>query len=292
MPESESHRFSAHAMATSFEVIIWQDDIDADYAAQAASAVFDEIRRLEEELSRFKSSSDIYRLGRLKAGESLRVGLAAYDCLSLAKAVHAETNGAFDITIGPLMELFVTESGEPRAVSKSVLEEARQIIGSHLFEIADDDMIVTVKAPEMIFDLGAMGKGYALDQAADVLNMHSIQNAVLNAGDSTVLALGTPPDKDAWNITLGEGARALALTNRAVSGSGFAVKGAHIMNPRLFQPAPVKNRRAYALAPTAALSDALSTAFMIMSPEEIAALCARNEGVEALDLSTIKQTPG
>lgn len=281
---SKAHRFSEHAMATTFEVIIWQDDIDAAYAAQAAGAVFDEIQRLENELSRFRSSSDIYRLGHLKAGESLRVGLAAYDCLALAKAVYEETAGAFDITIGPLMELFVTPTGEPRAVSKTVLEEARLIIGSHLFELDHDDMIVTVKAAEMIFDLGAMGKGYALDQAADVLAMHSVHNAILNAGDSTVLALGAPPGKTAWNITLSDGARAVELSNRAVSGSGFAVKGAHIMNPRLFQPVPIKNRRTYALAPTAALSDALSTAFMIMSPDEVAALCARHAGVESLDL--------
>jgi len=63
------------------------------------------------------------------------------------------------------------------------------------------------------------------------------------------------------------------------------VQGAHIMNPRLFQPVPVKNRRTYALAPTAALSDALSTAFMIMDPTEITALCERLGQVEALELS-------
>lgn len=271
-------------MATSFEVIIWQDGIDAVYAEQAANAALDEIVRLEDELSRFRAASDIRRLGLLQAGESFRVGLAAWDCLSLAKAVHAETNGAFDITIGPMMELWVTETGEPRPVSQAVLNEARQIIGTHLFELAEDDLIVTVKASNMIFDLGAMGKGYALDQAADVLATHSIYNAVLNAGDSTVLALGTPPGKDAWNITLSDGAQAIPLTGRALSGSGFAVKGAHIMNPRLFQPVPVRKRRTYALAPTAALSDALSTAFMIMTPEEITALCARNDKIEALEL--------
>ena len=286
MPASEAHRFSDHAMATTFEVIIWQDDIDATYAAQAASAVFDEIHRLEAELSRFRPSSDIYRLGHLKAGETLRVGLAAWDCLSLAKAVNASTSGAFDITIGPLMSLFVDERGDPRAISKSVLDEARQIIGSHLFELAEDDMIVTVKAAGMIFDLGAMGKGYALDQAADILAMHSVHNAVLNAGDSTVLALGAPPEKTAWNVTLGGGAISLPLSGRAVSGSGFDVKGAHIMNPREFRPVPIKKRRTFAIAPTAALSDALSTAFMIMSEDEIAALCAQHEQIEALDLPT------
>lgn len=271
-------------MATTFDIIISLEGHDEAYAASTAQAAHEEIRRLEDELSRFRSSSDIYRLGQLEAGESYRVGMAAWDCLALAKAVHAETDGAFDITIGPLMELFVTASGEPRRVDPAVIEEARQIIGSHRFELDEEQLLVTVHASRMIFDLGALGKGYALDQAADVLQMHGIENAVLNAGDSTILALGAPADSSAWNITLSGGAQKLALTGRAVSGSGFAVKGAHIMNPRLFAPVPIQNRRAYALAPTAALSDALSTAFMIMTPEEIDSLCARLPGIEHIEL--------
>lgn len=280
------HRFTCNAMATTFDVFINRDDADETYAAQAASAVFDEIRRLEDELSRFRASSDIYRLGQLQAGESIIVGMAAWDCLSLAKAMHEETNGAFDITIGPLMSLFVTRDGEPRQVSKEMLEQARQIIGSHRFDLDEERMRVTVHASNMIFDLGAMGKGYTLDQCADVLQDWKVPNFVLNAGDSTILAIGAPTGKEAWPITLGGGAKQLALSNRAVSGSGFAVQGAHIMNPRLFQPVPIKNRRTYALAPTAALSDALSTAFMVMEKDEITALCARYDSVEALELES------
>jgi FAD:protein FMN transferase len=282
----QHHRFTCNAMATTFDVIINHADADETYAAQAAQAVFQEIARLEDDLSRFRSTSDIYRLGQLKAGESILVGMAAWDCLSLAKAMHQETHGAFDITIGPLMSLFVTSEGEPRQVSKDVLDQARQIIGSQRFDLEEATMRVTVHATGMIFDLGAMGKGYALDQAADVLQDWKISNFVLNAGDSTILALGAPTGKDAWSITLGGGEKRLPLLNRAVSGSGFAVKGAHIMNPRLFLPVPLKSHRTYALAPTAALSDALSTAFMVMDQSEIDALCARYEGVEALELET------
>lgn len=271
-------------MATTFDVLINHEDADDTYAAQAAQAVFQEIARLEDELSRFRATSDIYRLGQLKAGESIRVGMAAWDCLSLAKAMHQETAGAFDITIGPLMHLFVTPEGEPRQVNKETLEQARQIIGSQRFDLDEETMSVTVHAAGMIFDLGAMGKGYALDQAADVLQDWKISNFILNAGDSTILGIGAPSGKEAWSITLGGGDKRTALLNRAVSGSGFAVKGAHIMNPRLFQPVPLKNRRTYALAPTAALSDALSTAFMVMEQEEIEALCSRYAGVEALAL--------
>lgn len=88
---STTFRHSRHAMATTFEIIISQSDVDEAYAAETANAAFEEIARLEDELSRFRASSDIYRLGQLEAGQSFRVGMAAWDCLSLAKAVDRKS---------------------------------------------------------------------------------------------------------------------------------------------------------------------------------------------------------
>lgn len=277
----QMHRFSSEAMATTFEVIIAHDE--AEYAAQAAEAVFTEIARLEDELSRFRHTSDIWRLSQLSAGQSLQVSLAVWDCLALAKTVWEETAGAFDITIGPLMHLWRDAEGNLQMPDPERLALARQSIGTQLFELDENGLRVTVQADHMVFDLGALGKGYALDQAAGILQDWSITNAFLNAGDSTLLALGTPPDEPGWQITLADGAQAMTLTERALSGSGFQVKGAHIMNPRTLQPMPIQARRSYALAPSAALSDALSTAFMILSEEEVTDLCARYDGqVEAI----------
>lgn len=279
------HRFAHDAMATSFEVIIAQEDVDATYAAQAAEAVFMEVDRLEEELSRFRPTSEIARINRLKAGERLQVSLAAWDCLSLAKSVFEETSGAFDITIGPLMHLWRTPDGHLQEPDPAKLALARQSIGSQLYELNEDGCWITVQADHMVFDLGALGKGYALDQAVQILSDWSITHAFLNAGDSTLLALDPPLSEAGWDITLAEGTREMSLTQRALSGSGFMVKGAHLMNPRTLTPIPIQGKRSYALAPTAALSDALSTAFMVMSPEEIAAFCARYREIEWLEIS-------
>lgn len=277
----QMHSFGAEAMATTFELIIVHEEVE--YAAQAAEAVFTEIARLEDELSRFRHTSDIWRLSQLHTGESLCVSLAVWDCLTLAKSMWEETAGAFDITIGPLMHLWRDAEGNLREPEPERLARARQSIGSQLFDLDEDGLRVTVNADRMVFDLGAVGKGYALDQAANILQDWSISSAFLNAGDSTLLALGTPPDESGWQVTLADGAHALTLTERALSGSGFQVKGAHIMNPRTLHPMPVQERRSYALAPSAALSDALSTAFMIMSEKEVKTLCSRYEGqVEAL----------
>lgn len=275
------HRFSAEAMATSFEVILCHDE--ADYAAQAAEAVFTEIARLEDELSRFRHTSDIWRLSQLRAGESLRVSLGVWDCLTLAKSMWEETAGAFDITIGPLMHLWRDAEGNLHEPDTERLALARGSIGSQLFDLDESDLSVRVKADHMVFDLGAIGKGYALDLAAGILQDWSVPSAFLNAGDSTLLALNPPPGESGWDITLAEGARALTLADRALSGSGFQVKGAHIMNPRTLHPVPVKASRSYALAPGAALSDALSTAFTVMTEAEVHELCARYAGqVDAL----------
>ncbi len=278
---SQMLRFRTEAMATSFEVILCHDD--PDYAAQAADAVFAEIARLEDDLSRFRQTSDVWRLSLLKAGESLAVTLAVWDCLSLAKTVSEETEGAFDITVGPLMQLWRDEEGNLRTPDPERLAQARASVGAHLFELDEASLSVTVLADHMVFDLGAVGKGYALDQAAVILQDWGIERAFLNAGDSTLLALQPPPDEAGWQVTLADGAQTLTLAERALSGSGFQVKGAHIMDPRSLQPLPIRAQRSYALAPSAALSDALSTAFMILGPASTAELCHRHEGqIEAL----------
>ena len=278
------HGFQREAMATSFEVIIAESaEVDALYAAQAAEAVFEEILRLEDELSRFRHGSYIWQLNQLSAGQSLNVSLATWDCLSLAKTMFEESDGAFDITIGPLMHLWRTEDGSLREPDPERLALARASIGSQLFDLDETNLTVTLKADHMVFDLGAVGKGYALDQAASILDQWGVGNALLNAGDSTLLALGQPPGEDAWGVTLADGAQAMTLKNRALSGSGFMVKGAHIMNPRTLRPVAIQVQRSYALAPSAALSDALSTAFMVMDPTEVEALCGKYAGlVEAV----------
>ncbi len=276
-------RYRHEAMATMFEIIIPESDADETYGAQATQAVFNEIDRLEDELSRYRPVSDIWRINQLKAGETATISLAAIDCLSLAMAVHAETNGAFDITIGPLMNCFRNPDGSGRIPFPEEEESARARVGIHLLDLDPDLGRITVHHDNLLLDLGAVGKGYALDQAIELLKDWSIPNALLNAGDSTILGVGGPDGDEGWIVTVGNNeTQSLRITDRAVSGSGFAVKGAHIMNPRTMKPVPLRKDKVWASAPTAALSDALSTAFMIMDKAEIEALCARHAEIEAI----------
>lgn len=146
---------------------------------------------------------------------------------------------------------------------------------------------VRVERAGLIVDLGAVGKGYAVDRAVEVLREWGIAAARVHSGQSTVYCLGSPPGEAGWTVSVrdpGDHARTLGklvLRDAAFSGSGVALHGAHIIDPRTGEP--VEDRRgAWALAPSAALSDAVSTAFMVMSDEAIAAFCTYRPEVRAL----------
>lgn len=275
--------FRHEAMATEWEVVIAQEAVTPQRARATAAAVFAEVDRLEGELSRFRPTSDLWRLSLAKPGEAVIVDFAALDCLSLAKAVHAETGGAFDVTLGPLMRLWRNKDGSERVPRPEEIAAAQERVGMDKFEIDPDGQRVVVHVTGMVFDLGAVGKGYALDQAVRVLEEHEIRCALLNAGESTLLGIGHAPETEhGWPIDLHlEPPQTVCLAGDALSCSGFAVQGAHIIDPRTLAPVPVEAKRSYVQAPTAALSDALSTAFMVMDAESVQAFLQRHTQVAA-----------
>ena len=145
---------------------------------------------------------------------------------------------------------------------------------------------LTSQAVRLHLDLGAIGKGFALDRLAETLREWDMLSACLNSGGSTALALDPPAGSTGWPVGLGEGNahRMLALANGALSGSGTAVQGAHLIDPRTGAPA-VRTTRAWASAPGAATADALSTAFFVMGDADIARFCAAHPGIGAATCS-------
>jgi thiamine biosynthesis lipoprotein len=264
-------RFSHEAMATVFEVYAVHPD--GAYAAQAAQAAFDLTDRLERDLSRFVPNSDISRVNRLAAGESTQVGPSAIECLVIARHMFDLTGGAFDISIG---------SGLPS------------------LELNPDDYVVSATQDGVQVDLGGVGKGYAVDLMAELLEEWGVQVALVHGGFSSVLALEPPAGDGGWPLTLSDPTTPSRILSRlsvrqtALGASGVRKKD-HIRDPRTGEPARGRIATWVALprpplaqmvdegprVAATAVADALTTAFMLMSTEEIEALCARTPGLEA-----------
>ncbi|MHC4753038.1 MAG: FAD:protein FMN transferase [Planctomycetota bacterium] len=277
-------RFSHEAMATTFELIVVHED--DRYARQAAAAAFDEVDRLEGELSRFIENSDVARINSLPANQSLQLGLDTFECLKIATRIYAETDGAFDITIGSLLSCWRNEDGTPCTPSVEQLNLARQRTGTDLLQLDEADHTVQLLADSVQIDLGGVGKGYAVDRIAELLRDWSIDTALISGGYSSVLALDAPPGTKGWPLTLSnpvDRKHILArpyLQGRAISGSGLQ-KGQHIIDPRTSQPIQGK-LAAWSSVPDAATADALSTAFIIMSPGQIKKYCSCHPSTLAL----------
>ena len=287
------HRFAHQAMATVFEVVCVHED--RSYAGQAARAVFDLLDRLESELTCHRSSSDIFRINSLKPGETTSVGQWTMECLLLARHFHRQTGGAFDISLGS---------------------------GLDKVELNPAALRVRVHAGNVRLDLGGIGKGYAVDRAGELLEEWGICQALVHGGFSSVLALDAPPGRDGWPLTIslpapGPAPLLLRVTARrhCWSASGIRKKD-HIVDPRT--GVPVRNRAAVwvsgavdslaaafprgdpAAVPAgifetggspSAVAEALSTAFMIMTLDEIADLCRKYPGIEARVLTSDPDNP-
>ncbi|HEY8993601.1 MAG TPA: FAD:protein FMN transferase [Lacunisphaera sp.] len=242
--------FNHEAMATTFQIFV--AGRPTEYARQAAAAAFRELDRLETELSRYLPTSDIGRVNQLKSGETLVLGDDALQCLLGSAQISALTHRAFD-------PAYAT----PRLPG---VDEA-------LFALDPNAHTLTSLTERLHLDLGAVGKGYALDRMADTLAEWDITSACLQSGGSTALALAPPPDSAGWPIGVADDV--LLFANRAVSGSGLAVQGEHLIDPRTRAPAQ-RTRRVWSFASNAADADALSTAFFVMTDAAVVEFCQRH----------------
>jgi FAD:protein FMN transferase len=251
---SNIHVFNHYAMATQFQVRIAGEE--RTYAAQAAQAALGEADILESLLSRFRASSEVSQIAQLAPGEMLRLSEPVFACLQIARQMELATGGAFSVTATALKT-------QPAKPGWSLLREK--------FSLRCD-------AGKLEFDLGAIGKGFALDRMAEILREWECPAFLLVAGGSSILAGDPPPGTSGWSCGLGDdnSPHRFLLHHCSLSGSGVAVKGQHILDPRTGLPGSHRNR-AWALADTAAESDALSTACMILADEDIARITAQND---------------
>ena len=281
-PGTPAYRFPHFAMACRFEITI----LDRPPAAShdAARAAYERLDELEGQLSRFLPGSDVWLIGRLAPGTPLTIGLDTEACLLRAVEVCGETGGVFDPATGALRECWRDDEGTDLTPSDEQLRRALARTGVDKLVIDAENHTVSVKVDRLGIDLGGIGKGYAIDEMAGVLGDWDIETALICGGGSTHYRLGCPAGRKGWRIALGDVDGILGpmpsftMRDRASSGSGVTADHIHIID--IHTGRLVTGPRAtWANAPTAAESDALSTAFLLMDTAQVEEYCRGHEDV-------------
>ncbi len=252
------------AMATQAEVRLFGED--ASQLNAVAEMAFDEIARVEQLLSRFDATSELSRINREAAGGGCLVDFELLQILSDCRAWWLRTEGAFDIASGSR-----DESGAPLTLDAVELDVERRL--------------VSFRASGVRLDLGAYGKGYALDCVANLMREQGIVSALLDLGTSSLVALGAPPDAPAWTIELqDQGAipsplETLTLCDAALSTSSVwhsprdHAIASDLLDPQTGHPLRM-SASCTVIAPTASAAEALSTAFVVIGRNRANSLLA------------------
>jgi FAD:protein FMN transferase len=247
-PKIIRYEDSRVSMACTYSIVAY--GTDAKQMRQIVDAAFAEVDRIDLLMSHYKKDSPLSQLNREAFQHAVKVEPELFDFLVDSLHYSKSSDGAFDITVGALMKAWGFFRGEGRMPNQKELRDARQKIGyQHLILNAKEKTIRFDRAG-IELDLGGIAKGYAIDQAIKILKTHGIERALVSAGGSTIYGLGSPPEKDGWEIEIQDplDARKIALTvnlkNQALSISGssekfFELNGkrySHIMDPRTGKP--------------------------------------------------------
>ena len=268
-------------MGTRFEFLLCGND--EGYLQSAAEEALDEVERLEQQLSLFVPTSDICAINARAAAGPVRVERRLFKLLERALLFSRQSEGAFDIAA--LVLTWLWKAG--KRPDEDELIAARACSGYHHVVLDKSNCTIRFTQPGVGLDLGAIGKGYALEVAAEVLHEKGITNALLHGGWSSVYALGTAPGKDCWRVSITDPVNAehrltsVALKDQALGISAntyqhFEADGrcwGHIVDPRTGQPAEGLLAAA-AIAQSSVGADALSTAFFVLGKEGTQRLCA------------------
>ena len=187
-------------MATRFEVVLHGASPVALRAA--GEEALGEVERVEAQLSLYRNSSEIARVNARAALEPVRVSPPVFRLLEQALALSRATGGAFDITVAPLVRAWGFMGGTGRRPDPESIERARELVGFGQVLLDPAERTVRFARDGVMVDLGAIGKGYALERTVELLLDAGVTSALIHGGTSTVCAIGTPPDAAGWKVAI------------------------------------------------------------------------------------------
>ena len=280
-------------MGCEFEIVLWGRD--REFLIAAAEEAFEEVTRLEEQLSVFIPTSEISYINAVAASEPVRVEPRLFRLLQTCLRISDETAGAFDIATGALVKLWANAVRTP---DDEQLRSALDSCGYSNVILNEGNRAIRFAVKGLTLNLGAIGKGYAASRVVEVLVDRGIENALVAAGISSIYALGSAPDDDAWTVGIrhpvkrDERLTSVRLGNRAISTSGSherfveldGRRHSHIVDPRTGRPAD-QLLLTCAVTDDPAESDALSTAFFVMGRDSSEEYCRSHAEIGAIIVS-------
>lgn len=297
-PDSgDTLRLTARAMACDFSIIMNAGEQEAIWSSSTA---LDYVGELESQLSVYREDSEVTQLNNLAFTDAQVVESGLFGLLQLAERLSHATNGAFDLTSDPLIRLWKICREETRVPADDELAAAFTSVGMQHVKLDADNRSVEFHQERTSINLGAIGKGYALDRVADRLGTEN--DFLLHGGHSSLIAHGSHtgahiPSKngtestsiDGWPVGIGnplitnKRLGTIVLRDQAMATSGSNIqyfrvgekRYGHILDPRTGWPAE-GHLSVTVIAPTAAEADALSTAFYVMTPEEVDDYCDKH----------------
>lgn len=249
---------------------------DEPSAQQAARAAFDRLAALEDVMSDYRPTSELMRLGTHAPGTPVPVSDDLFAVLARAQELARLSDGAFDVTVGPLVKLWREARRSKQLPPEAERHAALERVGWQHLTLDSAAQTVTFERPGMQLDLGGIAKGYAIDEALSVLGRHGIERALVELGGDVVVG-APPPGEAGWSLQVAyadAAHRRVSLAHAAVSSSGdteqFVEIGghrySHIVDPRTGLGLTTRIA-ATVVAPDATTSDGLATLLTVLGPE-------------------------
>jgi thiamine biosynthesis lipoprotein len=294
-PQAASRfEFESKHMGTTFRVVLYAKDEAA--AKKAADAAFARVAELDNVMSDYKKDSELMKLCRAFAtevGEPVPVSEDLFFVLSKAEESSRASDGAFDVTVGPVVQLWRLARRTQQLPDPKELAAARAKVGWQKVKLDPKKRTVQLLTPGMQLDLGGIAKGFAADEALRLLRDKHATTRALVAAAGDITCGDPPPDKPAWEVDIapiakGQKPRRLKLANRAVSTSGDleqfveinGVRYSHIVDPKT--GLGVTGRRSVTvIAKQGITADSMTKAVMLLPPENALALVEATDAAAA-----------
>ena len=302
-PKKYPFSLNARTMGTSYSVKVSSLPPELP-TEQLRKEIRDSLERINAQMSTYLEDSELSLFNASRSTEWQPVSQALYQVLASARKVSELSHGAFDVTVGPLVNLwgFGPDPMTFTAPDPQLIEQKRKQIGYKLLSLRAEPVAVKKTIPELYIDLSSIAKGYAVDRIGELLEAHDIGDYLVEIGGEIRLR-GHNLSGKPWRIAIEKPTpeqrmiqKIVPITNVAMATSGdyrnfFEVEGvrfSHTIDPRTGRPITHKLASVTVLRETTMEADALATAFMVLGPREAPKLAER-EHIAALFIIKTEQ---